>query len=234
MMLEIPLQTESSIQQVLYPTVNSSLQNLYTNTQKQIDQLLDMRLKNLVSDEEYQQKKDLLLLEKKEINEKLGKTDERANNWLELSEKTFNFATYSRYWFNNGTTQQKREILSTLGSNLMIKDQKLSLYLHKPFTIISEMQEKINVLLDLFEPEEIIDISGYPNEAIPSLLGGRDSNPDKLLQRQLYYRYTTPHVKVSYILSNKRVLGGELDFIEAFFLSEFFHICSYLLNIFFR
>lgn len=154
-------------------TVNNSLQNLYTNTQKQIDQLLDMRLKNLVSDEEYQQKKDLLLLEKKEINEKLGKTDERANNWLELSEKTFNFATYSRYWFNNGTIQQKREILSTLGSNLMIKDRILSLYLHKPFTIISEMQEKIDVLLDLFEPEELTDKSSYSNtssEVIPNLL----------------------------------------------------------------
>lgn len=167
------LQKQNEVEVKDRTTINRSLQGLYNNIQKQIDELLDMWLKNLILDEEYQKKKDLLLFEKKEINEKLGKTDERANNWLELSGNTFNFATYSRHWFNNGTIQQKREILSTFGSNLMIKDRILSLCLHKPFTIINEMQEKIDVLLDLFEPEELTDKSSYLNtstEAVPNLL----------------------------------------------------------------
>lgn len=44
----------------------------------------------------------------------------------------------------------------------------LSLYLHIPFTIINEMQEKIDVLLDLFEPEELTDIPSYFNR-IPTV-----------------------------------------------------------------
>ncbi len=61
----------------------------------------------------------------------------------------------------------------------MIKDRLLSLYPHKPFTIISGMQEKIEILLDAFEPEELLDLSTYSdtsNPVIPSLLRIRDEH----------------------------------------------------------
>ena len=172
-------------------SIKDNLQQLDTRVQKQIDNLLDLKLKELIDEGEYQRKKELLLLEQQQVRNKLKDTDKRADEWLELTEKTFNFSCYARYWFNHGTNQQKREILSTLGSNLMIKDKIVSLYLHKPFTILNGMQEKIEILLDVFEPDELLDNTHYSDTStpvIPSLLRGRDSNPNKLVQSQLSYR----------------------------------------------
>lgn len=162
--------------------IKNSLQNLDKDIQKQVDTLLTSLLKELVTQEEYQKKKELLLLEQQNLRKNLDETDKRADDWLELSEKTFNFACYARHWFANGTNQQKREILGTIGSNLMLKDKNLLLYQREPFRIINGMQEKIEILLDVFEPDELLDTTIYSrpsNPVIPSLLRIRDSNPNK-------------------------------------------------------
>ena len=95
--------------------IKDNLQALDTSVQTKIDNLLDTLLAVLISDEEYQQKKDSLLQEQLNVRRKLQETDTRADNWLELSEKTFVFATYARHWFAHGDYKQKREILSAHG-----------------------------------------------------------------------------------------------------------------------
>lgn len=73
----------------------------------------------------------------------------------------------------------------------MIKDRILSLYQRKPFQILSGMKEKIDILLDVYEPEDLLDESTYSdtsNPVIPSLLSSRDSNPNKQIQNLLSYR----------------------------------------------
>ena len=171
--------------------IKNNLQELDRDIQKQIDNLLDSLVKELIAQEEYQNKKEMLLLEQQQVRKKLGETDKRADNWLELSERTFNFACYARYWFAHGSNQEKREILSTLGTNLMIKDRKLLLYQRKPFQILNGMREKIEILLNVYEPDELIDtISQNPSAhpLIPRLLRSRDSNPNKRIQNPLSYR----------------------------------------------
>ena len=171
--------------------IKDNLQKLDTDVQKKIDGLLDMKLKEQITDEEYQRKKDLLLDEQRQVRNRLSNTDKRADDWLELTENTFHFATYARHWFANGTNQQKREILSALGSNLVLKDKKMSLYQRKPFTVLNEMKGKIEIMLDLFEPEDLLDKSSYSNTSnpvVPSLLSSLDSNQNKQLQRLLSYR----------------------------------------------
>ncbi len=141
-------------------TINKSLQDLYNDIQKQIDNLLRLRLKGLVDDDEYTHQKEVLLLEKKEVKGKLENTDKRANNWLELSEKTFHFATYARYWFINGTNEQKRGILQTLGSNLTLKDQKVLINLDKPLVILKNFKENEAKSLEKLEHIESVDLLG--------------------------------------------------------------------------
>lgn len=155
-------------------TIKTTLQTLDADVQKQIDNLLDSLVKELVTKEEYQRKKESLLLELQQVRKKVGETDKRADNWLELTEKTFNFACYARYWFAHGDNQQKREILSTLGTNLVLNGKKLSLYQRKPFKILNGMKEKIDILLHVYEPEELLDTMSQNPSAhplIPSLLG---------------------------------------------------------------
>ncbi len=44
----------------------------------------------------------------------------------------FNFAETAKYRFENGTSEEKRKILSSLGSNLYLKDGKLCVDIEKP------------------------------------------------------------------------------------------------------
>jgi len=162
--------------------INKNMQNFYNDIQKQIDELLDIRLKGLIENEEYQKKKGLLLLEKAEVKDKLKTTDNRADDWLDLCERTFNFATYARIWFAKGNNEQKRSILHALGSNLTLNDKILSLEQRKPFLIINGMKEKLSILMETFEPNEKIDLTSQIASSDPttlSLLRSRDSNPNK-------------------------------------------------------
>ena len=97
-----------------------------------------MRLRELITDEEYIEQKNKLLKERCNIEEKLRDAENRSDRWLELTEKTFVFACYAKVWFEKGSLQDKKEILQTIGSNLILKDKKLRIELKKPFLIIEE------------------------------------------------------------------------------------------------
>ncbi len=106
--------------------INESLQKAVNNSQKQLDNLTQMRLRDLIDDKEY-------IDQKKALKERLGATrtrlrevEGRADNWLELTEKAFDFATYARVRFNKGDWRTKKEILMTLGQNPTMKDGRLS------------------------------------------------------------------------------------------------------------
>lgn len=72
------------------------------------------------------------------MRDKLRGTEKRADQWLELTEKTFNYATYARSAFLKGDEQKKKEILLTLGSNPILENQKLLVEAYKWFVPIAE------------------------------------------------------------------------------------------------
>lgn len=170
--------------------INTNLQKFHNDVQKQIDDLLDLRLKGLIDDAEYQKKKETLLLEKKEVNQKLQVTDKRADEWLDLCENTFNFATYAHIWFAKGTTNQKRAILHALGSNLILKDKVLLIQQARPFMLLAGTKEKVGIKLQTIEPNDQLDVVAQKLGSEASsldLLPSRDSNPNKQIQILLSY-----------------------------------------------
>lgn len=78
---------------------------------------------------------------------------------LELSTKTFNFACYARLRFQIGTLHEKKEILSTIGSNLVLKDKILSLSVPKPFVALKEAKVETDRIVASFKPVEKIDMT---------------------------------------------------------------------------
>ena len=111
--------------------------------QKQLDNLVDMRTRNLLDDDEYMSQRNRLKVELVRADENLQSTNARADNWLELTEKAFNFATYARIHFKEGDPETKRGILVTLGQNLTLKDRKLSLTPSKWLVPIAEQYPAI-------------------------------------------------------------------------------------------
>lgn len=101
------------------------LHKTLTELQNKEDKLIDMRCSELIDDEQYKARIAELGKQKMIVKEQLRDTETRAEKWLELTEKTFDFATYARKAFINGDLQTKKEILLGLGQNPIIKDGKL-------------------------------------------------------------------------------------------------------------
>ena len=138
-------------------SVLNSQQKAYHKSSKKLDRLLEMRLAQELDEKEYASKKSELLKEKEKYKNLLKDTDQRQNKWLELSEKTFNFARYARFWFAEGDLQTKKGILNTIGQNLTLKDKKLYIQAHEPFSILRKGLELIPEARMVSEPIENVD-----------------------------------------------------------------------------
>lgn len=174
-------------------------QTVFQNKQKELktitEQLGALLLKytsannssgQLISDEEYQAFKSGLLKRKESIESDLRTQGVQLEQWLELSERTFNFARYARSWFLNGDSDVRRSILACLGSNLLVEGGKLSIQLRPTFKAIFEN----NVCADAtslsartsFETQnsaQILAIKGKTPalaDVCPSWLWGQDSD----------------------------------------------------------
>lgn len=116
----------------VYEMVHKNL----VKTQDELDELTRMRYKNLIDDEFFTKEKEVLQKRILQFKEQLRETETRAEKWLELTEKTFDFATYARIKFNKGSFEEKREILAALGSNPLIKDQNLLIQAYEWFEVM--------------------------------------------------------------------------------------------------
>ena len=121
--------TEIEDRKKIYETQLKTLASL----QRQMDTLTKMRYRELIDDKEFTKQKAEITASTTKLKEGITSAQRRAENWLELTEKTFNFATYAKYHFQAGNTQTKREIFSALGENFLLKGGKISLDNHKWF-----------------------------------------------------------------------------------------------------
>ncbi len=105
--------------------------NNLTKAQKELDELTRMRYRQLIDDDLFIKEKNNLQIKIAEMKDSLRHTETRAEEWLELTEKTFAFATYARASFlrANKTGKEglelKKEILLSIGKTPIIKENKL-------------------------------------------------------------------------------------------------------------
>ncbi|HPC30796.1 MAG TPA: hypothetical protein PK862_02595, partial [Candidatus Pacearchaeota archaeon] len=106
-------------------------QKTLNETQKQIDNLVKMRYRELINDEEYLKEKEILQQDINKLRMEIKETEERADNWIELTEQVFEFAVNARDRFINGDIETKKSIINGLGSNWVLMDGKVSMEAHK-------------------------------------------------------------------------------------------------------
>ena len=90
--------------------------------------------------------------QKAQLEQELAGQGRDINDWLEMSERTFNFARYARIWFEKGDLNTKRAIFACLGSDFILKGQNVSLTLKKPFQFIFEGLSQAEAELLRLEP----------------------------------------------------------------------------------
>ena len=140
--------------------VRLSLQASYDNCEKTLVNLNKEYTSPMNSDytlytpEEFKAQKQGLLSEMKRLEGLMGKSKEKLQQDLEASERIFNFCAYAKRNFNTPDLMKKREIFSTIGSNLTLKDRKLSIDRLHPYMLIENELKYQRSLYEALEPEK--------------------------------------------------------------------------------
>ncbi len=171
-------------------SVLESQQKGYNAAVRKIDNLIDMRANGELTEQEFLERKTRAQEEKDNFKKALGNTDQRVEKWLEAADDMLLFITHARDKFKNGSMETRRRILSTLGSNLLIKDKKLIVNLAETLLPMPECAKYVKQIKERLEPLDTVE-KQKDFEALclqnPSLLRDLDSNQDTLLQRQMSY-----------------------------------------------
>jgi DNA invertase Pin-like site-specific DNA recombinase len=115
-----------------------SLADSLRSIRKEADTLLNVRLQGLVSDDEYAAKKQTLVEKEIRVKERIAHEETAPTRWFEPAAKTFIFANRAPKLFPMGSSAEKREIVLSFGSNLVLKDKTLRMSAQKPFLIIED------------------------------------------------------------------------------------------------
>ncbi len=166
-------------------------QKAYNDTLAQISELIDMRSSKEISREEFMEKKPKLEKERDRLKKLLDAVDDRATKWHEKADELFDFARDAAEEFNTGGLEKRRQILSRLGSNLILKDKKLIVDLEETLIPMIEAAKEAKKINDTLEPVEGVDRTSQLEalyEQNPVMLLGLDSNQNKRIQSPLSYR----------------------------------------------
>lgn len=138
--------------------IRKSLQKALDQNQKQLDSLIQMRYRELVSDEEFLKQKRTLMREQYALREKMNHPENKTT-WIETSERLFLFANQAVKKFKEGGPEVKRLILKTIGSNLYLKDKRVLIEAKKPFVILEEGIKNLRTENQPLEPPK----NGFPS-----------------------------------------------------------------------
>ena len=133
-------------------TVISSQQRAYTLCVNKLKGLIDMRATGEITPEEFSQRKKELLEEKSRLEQLLNNTGGQVNKWMEIAEDVFTFASDAKEKFENGDWQTKKQILSALGSHLVLEDRKLSVDLENALLPMKAILKSLKNFGNRLEP----------------------------------------------------------------------------------
>lgn len=103
----------------------------------QLSRLTDLRVRDLVSDDDF-------LARRRELEVEIASTEarrasvEKGSDWFEPAQLLISFRNQAISWFSSGSDEIKRTIVTAVGSNYTLEDKKLRGEAKKPFTLAVE------------------------------------------------------------------------------------------------
>lgn len=114
--------------------VRQSIDQALRATARNMENLTKLRYRDLITDEEFVKQRIEINREEATLTERRQQLD--TEHWIEPSRNLFYFSNRAAFWLTHGTAREKRLILSTVGSNLEIKDKKLNISAKEPFRVL--------------------------------------------------------------------------------------------------
>lgn len=109
-----------------------SLEQARASVARELDNLTRLRLRDLLTDVEFVQKREELDRERLKLNQRL-EADSQSESWFEPARLVISFSNSAVSWFRAGDREQQRLIVETVGSNPVLTDKKLRMEAKKPF-----------------------------------------------------------------------------------------------------
>lgn len=120
--------TASGVRQTLEKALDACLRNM--------DNLTKLRFRDLIGDDEFLRQRRELVVEQNKLRERLDQLN--TEQWIAPSRRLFLFSNRAVFWLAHGTASEKRLILSTVGSDLLLRAKKLSICAKKPFRLLEK------------------------------------------------------------------------------------------------
>ncbi len=161
-----------------------------TELMKKLDNLVMMRASGEISSEQLLATRGVVEKELNDVRYTSQQVHERAIDWAGIANGYLDFATHAKEKLTSNDPQAKKEVLEGLGSNLTLKDKKLSICLPAALLGIKNVSNVAESLNARLEPQRIGSIQACESSLDAhsfTLLPDLDSNQDKRLQRALSY-----------------------------------------------
>jgi site-specific DNA recombinase len=126
-----------------------SLQASLRGVQHKKRKLIFMRAEEEISKDEFVDQKALLLNEQARFQSLINDLSDTSNSWLERAEEFFDTAFHVRDILKDGSLEEKRMLIITVGQNFLLKDNLLTFQMKKPFDILLKPEMRTNVMPDL-------------------------------------------------------------------------------------
>ncbi len=110
----------------------ASLQKTYDATTTSLDNLTKLRIRGLITDDEFVAQRQELEREQLRLKQSLTRVS-RTDSWLEPAEQIISFSNRAISWFREGDEEIRRLIVQVVGSNLVLRDKKLNIEAKMPF-----------------------------------------------------------------------------------------------------
>lgn len=144
-------------------TRRQSLQSTYESCQTKLQNLYREYMSpqnsnhELFTSEDFKKLKAEIIAERDQVEKQQGNVKENLDRALEATERTFNFCAFALHHFNTGDIRKKRTIFGTIGSNVTLKDKKLSIERLHPFLLIENELRAQRQLTEGLEPKKTLD-----------------------------------------------------------------------------
>lgn len=138
-----------------------------TELLQKLDNLVIMRANEEISREQLAKSKETVEEDLKDVRKNTRILHERAIDWVGIADNYIHSAKTARDKFGNGTNNDKREILRSLGSNLIIKDKKLSVSIASPLLGLRSTYDFSRSLKGRLEPKITQLKQGYSGHVDP-------------------------------------------------------------------
>ena len=151
-------------------TTVQNLKEEILRAEKDLERLLDVYLKEVISTDEYTARKQKILTQKLELQERISDFEQKGLSWLEPAREFVLSLNQAAKLLSAENPSEMATFLKNIGSNHILQNRQLIFSPKIPFNLVAEPAE-----------------AGEANLTFPRWLPGRDSDPDKRLQRPLSY-----------------------------------------------